>query len=262
MDKLVKKSTNIISKAEEAIKKTQKGETTAREIISHLELVLKQISDSAQPISRLPDKVEKIKMVTNVIEGISHKTDLLSLNASIEATRAGESGKGFAIVAEEIRNMAESSKQSSKAITKLVEDILEDNHMLKKFLAKNQSEIDTGNKIIHGIVQIFADMLLGVKDIFSEIKNIEETTLLQVQELRSFSEHFQKLSVYASRNYESTQKTTVSAASQKNEVKRMASAINLLDKLSKKMVETQQHFSLPEQLQQISGSSNNTNIDD
>ncbi|MBU1056288.1 MAG: methyl-accepting chemotaxis protein [Proteobacteria bacterium] len=262
MDKLVKQSTQTISKVDEAIKKTQKGEINAREIISHLELVLKQMSDSAQPISRLPEKVEKIKIVTNVIEGISQKTDLLSLNASIEATRAGESGKGFAIVAEEIRNMAESSKQSSKAITKLVEDILEDNHMLKNFLAKNQAEIDKGNKIIHGIVQTFSDMLLGVKDIFSEIKTIEETTVLQAQELRGFSEHFQKLSVYASRNYESTQKTTVSASNQKNEVKKMASAINLLDKLSQKMMETQQHFILPEQPQQMPKKLNNENKDD
>ncbi|MBA3035716.1 MAG: methyl-accepting chemotaxis protein [Desulfobacterium sp.] len=252
MDKLVQQSSQTISKADAAIKKTQKGESNAREIISHLELVLKQMSESAQPLSRLPEKVEKIKIVMNVIEAISQKTDLLSLNASIEATRAGESGKGFAIVAEEIRNMAESSKQSSKAIAKLVEDILEDNQMLKEFLTKNQSEIDKGNKIIHGIVQTFSDMLLGVKDIFSEIKSMEDATVRQAQELRSFSEHFQKLSVSASRNYDSTQKTTVAAANQKNEVKRMASAINLLDKLSKKMLETQQQFSLPEQKKQIS----------
>lgn len=252
MDKLAQQSSRTISKADEAIKKTQKGEINAREIISHLELVLKQMSESAKPISRLPEKVEKIKIVTNVIEAISQKTDLLSLNASIEATRAGESGKGFAIVAEEIRNMAESSKQSSKAIAKLVEDIIEDNLMLKEFLAKNQTEIDKGKKIIHGIVQTFSDMLLGVRDIFSEIKSIEEATVRQAQELRSFSEHFQKLSVSASRNYEATQKTAVAAVNQKNEVKRMASAINLLDKLSEKMLETQQQFSFPEQQQQVS----------
>ncbi len=246
MDKLVQQSSQTISKADKAIQKTQKGETNAREIISHLELVLKHMSESAQPISRLPEKVEKIKIVTNVIEAISQKTDLLSLNASIEATRAGESGKGFAIVAEEIRNMAESSKQSSKAIAKLVEDIIEDNRMLKEFLTKNQMEIDRGKKIIHGIVQTFSDMLLGVRDIFSEIKTIEEATVRQAQELRTFSEHFQKLSVSASRNYESTQKTTIAAANQINEVKRMAAAINLLDKLSEKMLKTQQHFSLPE----------------
>ncbi|MGB5157507.1 methyl-accepting chemotaxis protein [Desulfobacterium sp. N47] len=252
MDKLVQQSSQTISKADAAIKKTQKGEANAHEIISHLELVLKQMSESAQPLSRLPEKVEKIKIVINVIEAISQKTDLLSLNASIEATRAGESGKGFAIVAEEIRNMAESSKQSSKAIAKLVEDILDDNQMLKEFLTKNQLEIDKGNKIIHGIVQTFSDMLLGVKDIFSEIKSMEEATIMQAQELRSFSEHFQKLSVSASRNYESTQKTAVAAANQKNEVKKMASAINLLDTLSKQMLETQQRFSLPEQPHQTS----------
>ena len=152
MDDLVNQSAQTISEVDEAIRKTQKGETNARETLSRLELVLKEMGEYAQPISRLPDKVEIIKVVTNVMEAIAQKTDILSLNASIEATRAGESGKGFAIVAEEIRNMAENSKQSSQAITRLVEDILADNKFLKEFIVKNQTDLDNGREIIRGIV--------------------------------------------------------------------------------------------------------------
>lgn len=252
MDELVNQSAHTISKVDEAIQKTQKGETNARETLSHLELVLKEMGEYAQPIFRLPDKVEKIKVVTNVMEAIAQKTDLLSLNASIEATRAGESGKGFAIVAEEIRNMAENSKQSSQAITRLVEDILTDNKFLKEFLVKNQTDLDKGREIIRGIVQTFGDMLYGVKEIFTEIKSMEEATIRQAKELRSFSDKFKELASFASQNFESTKKTVISTRNQKVEVRKIVSAIRLLDRLSEKMMETQQLFTLPEQIQQLS----------
>lgn len=251
MDELVNQSAHMISKVDEAIKKTQKGETNARETLCHLELVLKEMGEYAQPIFRLPDKVEKIKVVTNVMEAIAQKTDLLSLNASIEATRAGESGKGFAIVAEEIRNMAENSKQSSHAITRLVEDILADNKFLKEFLVKNQTDIDKGREIIRGIVQTFGDMLYGVKEIFTEIKNMEEATIRQAKELKSFSVKFQELASFASQNFESTQKTAISTRNQKVEVRKIVSTIRLLERLSEKMMETQHLFSLPELTQQL-----------
>ncbi len=251
MDDLVNQSAHTISKVDEAIQKTQKGETNARETLSHLELVLKEMGEHAQPIFRLPDKVEKIKVVTNVMEAIAQKTDLLSLNASIEATRAGESGKGFAIVAEEIRNMAENSKQSSQAITRLVEDILTDNKFLKEFLVKNQTDLDKGREIIRGIVQTFGDMLYGVKEIFTEIKSMEAATIRQAKELRSFSIKFQELASFAAQNFESTQKTAVSTRNQKVEVRKIVSTIRLLDRLSEKMMETQQLFSLPEPTQQL-----------
>lgn len=251
MDELVNQSAHTISKVDEAIQKTKKGETNARETLSHLELVLKEMGEYAQPILRLPDKVEKIKVVTNVMEAIAQKTDLLSLNASIEATRAGESGKGFAIVAEEIRNMAENSKQSSQAITRLVEDILTDNKFLKEFLVKNQADLDKGREIIRGIVQTFGDMLYGVKEIFTEIKNMEEAIIRQAKELRSFSDKFKELASFASQNLESTQKTAISTRNQKVEVRKIVSTIRLLDRLSEKMMETQQLFSLPEPTQQL-----------
>jgi methyl-accepting chemotaxis protein len=251
MDEIVKQSSNTISKVDEAIQKTQRGETNARETLNHLELVLKQMGDYAQAVSRLPDKVEKIKVITNVMETIAQKTDLLSLNASIEATRAGESGKGFAIVAEEIRNMAENSKQSSRTITKLVENILEDNRTLKEYLSNNQTDINEGRKIIKGIVETFSETLLGVKEIFTEIKVMGEVTARQAEEMRSFTENFKELSGFAHRNYEATQKTTVASKNQKSEVIKINNAIKLLDKLSEKMMQTQQKFRLPERTENL-----------
>ncbi|MBW2342468.1 MAG: methyl-accepting chemotaxis protein [Deltaproteobacteria bacterium] len=164
MDEMVRQSAETVSKVNEARLKTEKGEAEARETLGYLDDVLKQMVENTQPIFQLANKVEKIKMVVSVIDDIARKTDLLSLNASIEATRAGETGKGFALVADEIRSMADNSKRSSQDIRKMIENILEDNQAVSAALAKSQEGINHGRRTIHRLVDTFGETLKGVKD--------------------------------------------------------------------------------------------------
>ena len=246
MDEVVKQSADTVFKINEARHKTETGEVNARETLNHLEDVLKQMVEYTQPIYRLSNKVEKVQLVIKVMDEIAQKTDLLSLNASIEATRAGEMGKGFALVANEIRTMAENSKQSSQEIGKTVEEILEDNKAVIEALSMSQVGINKGREIIHGIVDTFGEMLTGVKAIFSEVQKMEEVTGKQVQQMRGFLSYFQELSRLAQENFVSTQKTTVATKSQEEDMKEIVNAMKSLNSLSEKMMETQQRFKLGE----------------
>jgi methyl-accepting chemotaxis protein len=246
MDEVVKQSADTVFKINEARHKTETGEVNARETLNHLEDVLKQMVEYTQPIYRLSNKVEKVQLVIKVMDEIAQKTDLLSLNASIEATRAGEMGKGFALVANEIRTMAENSKQSSQEIGKTVEEILEDNKAVIEALSMSQVGINKGREIIHGIVDTFGEMLTGVKAIFSEVQKMEEVTGKQVQQMRGFFSYFQELSRLAQENFVSTQKTTVATKSQEEDMKEIVNAMESLNSLSEKMMETQQRFRLGE----------------
>ncbi len=245
MDSLMRRSNQTMSKINEAMKKTQTGESDARETLKRLEEVLQEMGRYVDPISQLARKVEKIKVIVNVLDSIAQKTDLLSLNASIEATRAGESGKGFALVADEIRSMADSSKQSSREISRLVEDILTDNKAVIGFMVKNQTDINKGNEIINGIVGIFAEMLTHVREIFSEVKEVEDATAEQVDHMRGLAENFHELARLANENFVATQNTSVAIEHQKKNVHRIAGAVKGLNSLSNKMVEIQQQFKLP-----------------
>ncbi|KLI16196.1 hypothetical protein SU46_09495, partial [Brachyspira hyodysenteriae] len=69
------------------------------------------------------DASAKIKNITKVIEDIAFQTNILALNASVEAARAGDQGRGFAVVASEVRNLAQNSQTSAKDITLLIDDI-------------------------------------------------------------------------------------------------------------------------------------------
>jgi len=244
MDELVRQSAETVTKVNEARLKTEKGEAEARKTLGYLDDVLRQMVENTQPIFQLANKVEKIKMVVNVIDDIARKTDLLSLNASIEATRAGETGKGFALVADEIRSMADNSKRSSQDIRKMIEGILEDNQAVTVALAKSQEGINHGRKTIHRLVDTFDATLTGVKDIAMTIQEVEVETGKQVKQMRGLLEHFQELSRLANKNFVSTQKTTIATRNQKEDMIKIVRAMNDLNALSGKMAKTQRRFKL------------------
>jgi methyl-accepting chemotaxis protein len=244
MDEIVKQSADTASKINEARHKTETGEVNARKTLNHLEEVLKQMVEYTQPIYSLSNKVEKIQLVIKVMDEIAQKTDLLSLNASIEATRAGEMGRGFVLVANEIRSLAEDSKQSSQEIETIVKGILEDNKAAIEALSKSQAGINKGREIIHGIVDTFGEMLSGVKDIFFQVQGMEQVIEKQVKQMRGLLGYFHDLSRLAQENFVSTQKTTVATKSQEEDMKEIVDATKSLNTLSEKMMETQQRFRL------------------
>ena len=246
MDEMTEKTAGAVTNMDDARHKAEQGESNARETLRHLEQVLKQMEENTAPIYRLSGKVEKIRMVMAVLDEVSRKTDLLSLNASIEATRAGEMGKGFALVADEIRSMAENSRQSSQEIGRMVEDIFEDNQAVTEALRKSESGITRGREIINGIVETFGEMVSGVKHIHSDMKEVEAVTRKQVKEMRGLLTRFEELSQLSRANFMYTQKTTIGTENQKQDIEQIFSAMQSLSRLSEKMMQTQGQFKVGE----------------
>ncbi len=244
MEELLRQAAETISEVNRARKRTAQGEAKARHTLSQLEGVLKEMAQYTQPIFRLASKVEKVKLIISVMDNIAQKTDLLSLNASIEATRAGEAGRGFALVADEIRSMAENSKRSSEEIGNMVEDILEDNQAITMALSKTQEGINQGRETIHELVGTFSETLSSVNDISQAIREIEKVMSKQLKQMRGPLANFQELSQLANENFLSTQKTTVATKDQKEDMLQIAETMKSLNVLSQKMGEAQRRIIL------------------
>lgn len=105
-------------------------------------MISNEISESSYIIERLSNSSTKIADITNIISDISDQTNLLSLNASIEAARVGEAGKGFLVVANEIKDLASRSSEATNTINELVGEILKN---IKDTENSNKNQIDSIN---------------------------------------------------------------------------------------------------------------------
>ena len=108
-------------------------------VIEGMDRLLTRIEANGRKVRRLDDRSTEIGVIVELIRGISSRTDMLALNATIESIRAGEHGRGFAIVAEEIRKLAERAAVATREIGTLVEAIQADTHESIRALSEEQA---------------------------------------------------------------------------------------------------------------------------
>ncbi|KYD08547.1 hypothetical protein B4102_2824 [Heyndrickxia sporothermodurans] len=151
----------------------------------------KTMANTSTTVNALGKKSEDITKIINTITGISEQTNLLALNAAIEAARAGEHGRGFAVVADEVRKLAEQSQTAAKEVTKIIHSIQDE---VQKIIEQNKQGVqailsgveisnDT-NKSLQKIVQQSNDTSNVIAEMVSQI---EQTLLLSNEVTSSFT---------------------------------------------------------------------------
>lgn len=133
------------------------------------------LGNAASDLETLDGKIQEIQEVVTLVEGFADRTDLLSLNAAIEAARAGPSGRGFAVVAEEVRRLAESSARSVGRISQLAEQILASSRHARNSMAKVVQAMETvrasGRTMAEGATA-HLNLLEGARSAATEITTI------------------------------------------------------------------------------------------
>ncbi len=157
--------------------------TTAQKTIFEIEKMSEETTASVKEIKEQTEKTNKsaiqIEKATDMIADIASQTNLLSLNASIEAARAGEMGRGFAVVANEIRSLADQSKQSAQSIANIVKELIENSNISVEAMEKasdimqKQSEgITTSKEVFTKLNGEIDNVVSAVNTITDEIKTL------------------------------------------------------------------------------------------
>lgn len=128
----------------EAANYSRDGATTVQETIAGMELIRAKVGLSTTKVEEMGKRSQEIGSILETIEDIASQTNLLALNAAIEAARAGEQGKGFAVVADEVRKLAEHSSLATKEIAKLIKNIQGTVNEAVEAMRASSNEVEAG----------------------------------------------------------------------------------------------------------------------
>ncbi len=213
---------------------------SVEQIMKELVTISEKSSQAIENVRKQTDltnqSAQQIRTATEIIAGISSQTNLLALNASIEAARAGEHGKGFAVVAEEIRALADQSRESTEQIGKVVTDLL-DNSDISVEITKEVSEAFTKqSEKIQDTETIFSSLNREIGNVSSSIHGIA----MEVEELdahRGVMENgITSLTSSASENAESAKQTEENMEEFRQIASECSSATEKMIRISEELV--------------------------
>lgn len=151
---------------------SERGNEVVQQVIAQMELINDSVEQIGTTINGLHVNTKKISEIVNLITAIADQTNLLALNAAIEAARAGEHGKGFAVVADEVRRLAEQSSQSATEIYNLISSIQSDSNASITVMEKGKEDVKVGMAFTNEVGEIFKEILTSSEEVASQIREI------------------------------------------------------------------------------------------
>ncbi|MHB9998649.1 methyl-accepting chemotaxis protein TlpC [Bacillus spizizenii] len=162
----------IADKGQLAQSKAAIGQKEISNVQAQMDAIHDSIQKSGEIIHQLDGRSKQIEQILSVITQIADQTNLLALNAAIEAARAGEHGKGFAVVADEVRKLAEESQQSAGQISKLITEIQNDMNQSARSVEHVKTEAAEGVTMIQRTRDAFKEIAAATGEISAEISDL------------------------------------------------------------------------------------------
>ncbi|MGG4420787.1 methyl-accepting chemotaxis protein TlpC [Bacillus subtilis] len=162
----------IADKGQLAQSKADIGQKEIANVQEQMDAIHQSIQKSGEIIHQLDGRSKQIEQILSVITQIADQTNLLALNAAIEAARAGEQGKGFAVVADEVRKLAEESQQSAGQISKLIIEIQKDMNRSARSVEHVKTEAAEGVTMIQRTRDAFKEIAAATGEISAEISDL------------------------------------------------------------------------------------------
>lgn len=165
MEQILDSMGKVTESSRLASEKANQGNEVVQKTVEQMNEIDENVSRSAQVVSSLGEKSKEIGTIVSLITEIASQTNLLALNAAIEAARAGEQGRGFAVVADEVRKLAEQSGQAASKISALISVIQQETEHAVVAMKKGTTSVKEGMQLVQHTGEAFCNILEAVNDV-------------------------------------------------------------------------------------------------
>jgi methyl-accepting chemotaxis protein len=176
------------------------GKVLVQDTISEINKIADSVTSSSVNIQTLDEESKQISNIINVINGIAEQTNLLALNAAIEAARAGEQGRGFAVVADEVRKLAERTSSSTKEITQMIGAMQNATQSAVDGMEKGRTQVDEGVKMAARTGDSMDRIQIGSQRVLTAIEEISSALREQSAASEQIAQSVEKIAQMSEAN--------------------------------------------------------------
>ena len=216
--------------AAQAAKEAQEGAVLSSSTVNDMNEIKKMVGEASEKVQEMSKHSDKISSIVETIEDIASQTNLLALNAAIEAARAGEHGKGFAVVADEVRKLAEKSSVSAKEIANLVVTIQKSIGEAVKSMAQSDAEVANGVSQADKANLALNNIQLAADQVYKRVNEISESAGDIANQASQMASAVENIASVTEENTSATEEVNASVEEINAEMEEMASlAESMLD---------------------------------
>lgn len=239
---VTEKTGDMGTAADKAIDAVEKGKVIVQDLSSKSDTTVSLTRVLVEDISAVQQSSEEIKSFVDVINSIAGQTNLLSLNASIEAARAGEAGRGFAVVAEEIRKLADQSKESGNRIREIVENIGSTTDKTTVSAKKAEEMVNEQAAALSQTVEVFGSIHSCVGELVEGIRAITLRLKTIMEEKEMVQGSIQNISAVSEEVAASTQEVTATLGEQVSVIQSLKDEVEKLKEDAQQLNESIEKF--------------------
>ncbi|MCY9579232.1 methyl-accepting chemotaxis protein [Paenibacillus alvei] len=173
---IVENTASVAELASHSALQAEQGNATIVDAMKQMKSINQSVHTTESAVEQLLDHSLQIEKIIDVITNIAGQTNLLALNASIEAARAGESGRGFSVVAGEVRKLAEQSSESAKQIAELISVMQNSTQETVNAMGYVRQEVASGMKVVAQAGQMFEHIMALVKQVTGQVQETSAAT--------------------------------------------------------------------------------------
>ncbi len=189
---------------QEANQTVHEGDAAMNRTVDGIVNIRETVAETSKRLTRLSESSQKVSKVVNLISNFTTQTQILALNAAIEATRAGEYGRGFGVVADEVRTLARQSAEAATEIEQLVQEIQQGTAEVAVALEKGIQEVAQGTAMVHDARQNLNAIVEATTEISQLVEGITQATQLQTEEFHQVTKTMAEVAKIANKTSENS----------------------------------------------------------